>query len=423
MRKLIKGIFLNPKSDYSVEVLNNYYLLIQNGKIEKIEKDFEIDEVPFDVYYDFGDKIVIPGLIDLHTHIPQFRAVGIGEGELLEWLNRYIFPLEAKFSEKYFAEDSTKLFFKHLVSKGTTTAVMYSSPHKQACEMAFEIADESLIRAYIGLPLMDRNTPDILVQDTEQVIKDIFSIANNWHKKNKCEFVLTPRFALSCTEQLLQKVGEIAKSEGFFVQTHLAENKKEVQDVKMQFPNIENYTSVYDKYNLLTPKTILAHCIYLNDEEIELIKDRKCIIAHCPTSNKFLRSGIMEAKKYINTGLKVGLGTDVAGGYSLSMLNEAMEACEVSKLLSVQNEESDDVLEAETAFCLSTIKAAEFLEISQEVGNFEIGKKFDAAVFELSEVHNITELKEDELLRALMYNIDNRAAKAVFIDGNLVYHK
>ncbi len=423
MRKLIKGIFLNPKSDYSVEYLNNYYLLIDNGKIEKIEETIEINEFYFDVFYDFGDRIIIPGMIDLHTHIPQFPAVGIGKGELLEWLDKYIFPLEAKFSEKYFAEDSTKLFFKYLISKGTTTAVMYSSPQKQACEIAFEIADESLVRAYIGLPLMDRNTPEILVQNTEQVIKDIFSIVKKWHKKNKCEFVLTPRFALSCTEELLQKVGEIAEIDGFFVQTHLAENKKEVQEVKLQFPEIANYTSVYDRYNLLTPKTILAHCMYLNDEEIEKIHERNCIIAHCPTSNKFLRSGIMKAKKYINSGLKVGLGTDVAGGYSLSMLNEAMEACEVSKLLSVQNGMHDDVLEAESAFCLSTIKAAEFLGISEEVGNFEIGKKFDAVVFELSEVHKITELKEDELLRALMYNIDNRTAKAVFIDGDLVYHK
>ncbi len=423
MRKLIKGIFLNPKADYSVEVWNNYYLLINNGKIEKIEKNIEINEIQFDVYYDFEDKIIIPGLIDLHTHIPQFRAVGIGKGELLEWLNDYIFPLEAKFSEKNFAVNSTELFFKHLISKGTTTAVMYSSPHKQACEIAFEIADESLVRSYIGLPLMDRNTPETLLQNTEQVIKDIFSIANKWHKKNKCEFVLTPRFALSCTEELLQKVGEIAVSEGFFVQTHLAENKKEVYEVNLQFSEIENYTSVYDKYNLLTSRTILAHCIYLNDEEIEKIRAKNCIIAHCPTSNKFLRSGIMKAKEYINYGLKVGLGTDVAGGYSLSMLNEGMEACEISKLLSVQNNESNDVLEAETVFCLSTIKAAEYLKISEDVGNFEIGKKFDAAVFELSEMYRTNELKDTELVRTLIYNIDNRTAKAVFIDGNLVYQQ
>jgi guanine deaminase len=112
---------------------------------------------------------------------------------------------------------------------------MYSSPQKQACETAFEIADESQVRAYIGLPLMDRNTPEILVQNTEQVINDIFSIAKKWHKKNKCEFVLTPRFALSCTEELLTKVGEIAETDNFFVQTHLAENKKEVQEVKFNF--------------------------------------------------------------------------------------------------------------------------------------------------------------------------------------------
>ncbi|HOK13416.1 MAG TPA: amidohydrolase family protein [Candidatus Kapabacteria bacterium] len=423
MRKLIKGIFLNPKTDYSVEVLNNYCILINNGIIEKIEKDIEINEIQFDVFYDFEDKIIIPGLIDLHTHIPQFRAIGIGKGELLEWLNDYIFPLEAKFSEKNFAVDSTELFFKDLISKGTTTAVMYSSPQKQACEIAFEIADELSVRSFIGLPLMDRNTPDMIIQNTEQVIKDIFSIADKWHKRNKCEFVLSPRFALSCSDELLRRVGEIAASDGFFVQTHLAESKKELQEVKLQFPEVENYTSVYDKYNLLTSRTILAHCIYLNEAEIEKIRDRNCIIAHCPTSNKFLRSGIMQAKKYIDCGLKVGLGTDVAAGYSLSMLNEGMEACEVSKLLSVQNDEPNIVIEADTAFCLSTIKAAEYLGISEEVGNFEIGKKFDAAVFELAEVHKSAELKEEEYLRALMYNIDKRTAKSVFIDGNLVYHK
>lgn len=421
MRKLIKGIIINPKRDYTVDVFRDGYLLIdENGKIENIiEQEIQLNGIKFDIFFDFSQKILIPGLIDLHTHIPQFNAIGLGEGELLDWLSNYIFPLETKFNNEQFAYQNTKLFFKELVSKGTTTAVLYTSPQKTACDIAFQVAEEYQLRAFIGMPFMDSNSPEALKQETEVVINDISDLAKKWHKKGKLEYVLTPRFALSCSAVLMRKIGEIARSDDFFVQSHIAENKLEIELVRKHFPNSANYAEVYDKYGLLTEKTILAHCIYLDDSELNLIKERNCIIAHCPNSNKFLSSGIMPLQKYLSQGLKVGIGTDVAAGYSLSMLNECMEAKEMSKILSLLGDTNAKV-DTRTVLCLATIKAAEHLGISEQVGNFEQGKAADFAVFELPEYRDLISMNDDDLLNALLYNIDRRKAQAVFIDGNLV---
>lgn len=421
MRKLVKGIIINPKTNFSIDVIKNGHLLINEyGKIENIiGNEININEINFDVFFDFSNKIIIPGLIDLHSHIPQFKAIGLGNGKLLDWLRNYIFPLEEQFADEQVAYENTKLFFKELISKGTTTAVLYTSPYRTSCDIAFQVAEEYRLHAFIGMPLMDWNSPESLMQKTTDAIDEILDLAKKWHKKGKLEFVITPRFALSCTNELMMRIGEIARSDGLFVQTHLAENKKEVELVKLRFPEVASYTEAYEKFGLLTDKTILAHCIYLDESEIDLIKKKDCIVVHCPNSNKFLSSGIMPLRKYIFEGLKVGIGTDVAAGYSLSMINECMEAREVSKILSVFNN-SDDQVDSATVLCLATIKAAEHLGISNEVGNFEPGKTADLAVFELPGYRNPKALNENELLNALLYNVEHRNAKAVFIDGNLV---
>lgn len=417
--KLIKGTILNPKMDFSVELWRNGALAVENGKIfrcgrfDELIKDFPNTEI-----IDYKNSIIIPGLIDTHTHLPQFSAMGLGSGELLEWLSKYIFPLEAKFGIDDFARKQSRLFFDRLIKRGTTSAVIYSSSHKSACDIAFETAEEMNFRAFIGKVMMDSNSPESLISSAKQNIDDSLELAKKWHNRAKAQYVLTPRFALSCSLELMKMTGEIARTDGFFVQTHLSENIGELAQVKRNFPNFSSYTELYDSCGILNEKTLLAHCIYLNPEELDLISQRRCIAVHCPSSNRYLSSGIMPTRKYLNRNLKVSLGTDVAGGYSQSMMNEAMEAIECSKLYGTLIEKSEPLSSSEV-LCLSTIKAAEHLNISDKVGNFVNGKVADIAVFELPDYSNIENLTDEDIIATAIYNTENRIARAVYIDGEL----
>ncbi len=417
--KLIKGIIINPFEDFSVKLWQSGALAIEKGKIAECGnfKDLS-NKFPNAEILDFQNSVIIPGLIDMHTHLPQFTAMGLGNGELISWLESYIFPLESKFTDEKFAREQSEIFFDRLLRRGTTSAVIYSAPHKLACDIAFEVAKEKKIRAFIGKTMMDKNSPKGLIATAEQNIADSIELAKKWHNDGKMQYVLTPRFAIACSAELMKMTAEVAALDGLFVQTHLSENLNEIAQVKKLFPDFSSYTEVYDKLGILTERTLLAHCVHLSDNEIEIIKRRDSIAVHCPASNKFLSSGIMPAKKYLKENVNLAIGSDVAGGYSQSLLNEAMEAVECSKLYSVLIEKQP-ILSPRESLCLATIKAAEHLKISDTVGNFASGKSADIAVFDLPDYLQADLLSEDEIISSIIYNIDNRIAKAVFIDGEL----
>ncbi|MCX6153827.1 MAG: amidohydrolase family protein [Candidatus Kapabacteria bacterium] len=367
--------------------------------------------------------IIVPGFIDMHTHIFQYPAIGRYGGPLLDWLNNIIYPLEAKAIEEDYSYNLASKFFQDALSFGTTTIVAFSTVHKQSACQAFKAARDSGIRAFIGNSMMDTNVPTNNCYSTEKNIGDSFELLVCWDNSEhgRLKYIVSPRFAGACTNDLMKRTANLARSKELFIQTHLAENLNELKLIAKMFPEFEHYTSVYDRAGLLTDKTLLAHCIYLSEKEIDLIRSRKSIIVHCPSSNRFLQSGVMPLRKYLDNDLKVGLGTDVAAGISLSMLNEMREAIESSKTWNILNQNHVlKPLSSEEVLRLATIKAAEYLNIDKETGNLEKGKSADFLIFDGKEIYN--EVMQEsgnniDVLDKLVYGILGLKAKKVFIQG------
>lgn len=422
---IIKSNFLKPGSNKKMLLLQNYYLEIDKlGKINYFGDNPQlINGFPNREINDMTDSIILPGLIDLHTHIPQYPAVGLGKGTLLNWLENYIFPLEAKFANSKYSFDQSLLFFKDCIKFGTTTVVAYSSSSYEGTNSAFRAAESVGIRAFIGLSMMDFNAPSELLNDTNANIDFAKKLIKQWHQTNSgmLNYIMTPRYALVCTENLMSTIGEIANNEHLFIQTHLAENKDELRNVISNFPSYNTYTDVYDKTGLLTERTILAHCLYLSDYEIDLISNKSANIAHCPSSNRYLKSGIFDYGN-ISKMIKTGIGTDVAAGTSLSMLSEIKEAIETTKTYSIFFESDSETLSASEAIWVSTKGNAEILALSKETGDFEQGLFADFVAFKLDRLMLDSEiLNTENVTSKLIYLLGNNYANNVFIKGKQLF--
>jgi guanine deaminase len=422
MKTILRSNFLNPVNHDKCDFLSDNCLTIdEQGKIASIEPYSENAVSDNDRMIDLSKCLITPGFIDLHSHLPQYSAIGIGKGTLLSWLSNYIIPLESKFSDEKFAREQSLAFFNEALSFGTTTIVTYCSIHRNATSIAFETATDIGIRAFIGNSLMDLPNEWDYCLPFETIKSDIDYLVNKYHLTNseKLNYIVTPRYAGSCTKELMSYCANFAKSEDLFIQTHLAENKSELELMKKLHPEFENYTEIYDKTGLLTDKTLLAHCIYLEQAELAMIQNSGSIVCHCPTSNRYLSSGIMPLVDYQKMDLKIGLGTDVAAGYSLSMLNEAKEAVETSKSYDISKDVNGNDISAAYAFYLSTKGAAENLNIADKVGEIQIGLDADLAIFELD--CKQLSANSEEILRSLIYKKFNQSAKAVLIAGKCVY--
>ena len=385
--KIFSGNVINPQGGTKVTYLPEGAICTFRGRILDVgDKKTLIERYPYAHLQDYEDSIMIPGLIDLHTHIPQFPAMGIGSGALLDWLKNYIYPMEKQFEEKSFADKYTRIFFRKVLEAGTTVIVAYSSLHRQAADIAFRVAEESGIKAFIGKTMMDREDDNDYYNSVEDNIEESLSLAEKWHKKDngRLNYILSPRYAGSCTGDILKKSAEISKSEDLLLQTHLAENSMEVELIRNLFPENSNYTDVYREAGILNENSIFAHGIHLSDDELGMISDSGANIVHCPNSNRFLQSGVMPLVKMKGMDIPVGLGTDIAGGYSLSVLEEMKEAIEISKIknMMTSGDENFPPISPEIALNMATIDAAKILKIDSTTGNFQQGKDADFVILE-----------------------------------------
>jgi len=265
---------------------------------------------------------VFPGLIDLHAHLPQYPAVARGTSDLLPWLRQHIFPLEREFTGARGRREAGA-FMAELARHGTTTAMLYTAIYEDSCDAAFQAAAEKGLRVIMGKMMMDVGSYgqlqpskilSISVAETERLIK-------KWHRANDglIEYAVSPRFAVSCTEKLMRSAADLARQHDTYIQTHLSENLAEIEKVRHLFAQAADYTDVYAQYGLLGPKTVLGHCIHLSDREREAIAAAGAGVAHCPTANLFLRSGILPLDKFRAAGIHIGLGSDVAAGPELNL--------------------------------------------------------------------------------------------------------
>ncbi|KIJ41896.1 hypothetical protein M422DRAFT_68111 [Sphaerobolus stellatus SS14] len=355
--RLFYGPIISPVTPRLAKYLPHALICIDNGTISWIEEDIKHegelskvleakDIVGCEVTRLRHGQFLMPGFIDTHTHAPQFPNLGRGgQYELLDWLDKLTFPTEAKFGNSKYATKVYRSVVKRLLDCGTTTCCYYSSAHVVGSRILADIVHASGQRAFIGLCNMDRHVPDTYLKgithddslnDARESIEYTLSL-----KSPLIRPILTPRFAISCSGPLLQGLGDITSEYPEHalripVQTHLAENRNEIDFTASLFPDHESYTHIYESHGLLGPATILAHGCYLTEKELKLIKESGAGVSHCPTSNFHLNSGIAKVGEWLDAGVKVGLGTDVSGGFSPSMLTAIQHASIAAKVIAMQ---------------------------------------------------------------------------------------
>lgn len=362
---------------------------------------------PGEPVQDLRPHWILPGLIDLHSHLPQYEAVAMDGQELLPWLRDFIFPAELRFADADWAAAAARTYFAHQLALGTTTAAVYGSVHPEATHRAFQEADRAGIRVILGKVMMDRNTLASLQETTAASLADSEALCQAWHGRDggRLQYAFTPRFAPTCTRELLSGAGRLAERHGAYVQTHLSENLDELQWVRDLFPEARDYTDVYARAGLLGPRTLLGHCIHLAPDERRALRDTGAAVVHCPNSNAFLKSGIMPLRRWLDEGLTVGLGTDVGAGPTLSLWSEMAMAVNASKLrwagqanqaralarLDLPDADRDRIVQAlglapeapidpAQAFVLATLGGARALGLADRIGSLDPGKDADFIV-------------------------------------------
>ena len=355
------------------------YLLVTSDRIERLTRDDPRPTLPSTEFIDLGNKTILPGFVDTHLHLPQFRIIEVGSNELLTWLNTYTYPEEARFANPDYAAKVAGEFFDALAANGTTTAAVYSSIHEEATDLAFSAARTKGIRAFIGKAMMDRNSPEALLEDTEASIAGSLRLFEKWDgaENGRLRYVFTPRFAGACSMELMKRAGKIARDRGALLQSHLSENVDEVTWVRRLFPEYPSYAAVYDAAGMLTERSIMAHCIHLTSDEIATLLRSQVNVAFCPYSNRTLRSGTMAYETLREKGLNISLGTDVANGPSLAMLEQMREAMVAAHISWPE------------ALYLATLGGAKALGLSERIGNFESGKDADFVVVDQSSVREV----------------------------------
>lgn len=428
--RLYTGFVVHPFETGGLEYLPEGALVVNDfGQIvfrgTRLDALLEYAGIPEERY---ENAVILPGLVDTHVHLPQYEAAAIGTGELLDWLHIYIFPLEARFANEEYAHIRSQRFFHDALQLGTTTMSVYCSSHRRATDIAFEAAFHAGLRVCMGKTMMDFGAPANILHSPEDNIVDSLELAKAWHGSGngRLQYILTPRFAGSCSRELLKKTGEVAKAEGLRIQTHLSENLSELRYIAELFPEHASYTDVYHAYGLLTEQTIMAHSIYLSPQEKALLKAHNCAIAHCPCSNRFLQSGVMALRQMLLEGFRIGLGSDIAGGYSLSILNEAKEAVESSKTWNILHRgEEMPAISAEEALWLATLGGAQALGLGDVVGNFTVGKDADFIVCALGEILPQESIFTDpaHIIAHLVYGAHRSTVEKTIVQGKVVYKK
>ncbi|KAB8079606.1 hypothetical protein BDV29DRAFT_164040 [Aspergillus leporis] len=402
------------------------------------------------------NEFFFPGFIDTHIHAPQYPNNGLfGSTTLLDWLRKYTFPMEASFGSSIHNIPSPRAFrvYNQVVSRtlanGTTYASYFATIHVSATNLLATLCQKRGQRALIGRVCMDnpdfseKYYVDPSTQESIDLNKEVISYIHSIDPQGTMvKPIITPRFALTCTPKAMQGLADLAASYDppLHIQTHISENTQEIHDVHTQFPDAKSYADVYDTYGLLTPRTILAHGVHLTPDEQDLIHDREAKISHCPASNSALGSGICPVRKLWNKGITVGLGTDVSGGYSPSILEAVRQACLVSRLLRhVGTENGGDkgkelVLSVEEGLYLATRGGAAVVNMENDIGGFDIGMLFDAQLIRLgpflpackydngeSRVDIFGWEKWQEKVHKWVWSGDDRNVKGVWVGGRLVY--
>ena len=379
MEYLVHGDLCYSTGPEHIETKENAYLHVKDGKCLAVYESLPSNCSALEIK-DYRGKLVLPGMVDLHLHAPQYAYRGTKmDLPLLDWLNINTFPEEAKYEDVSYAKAAYTNFVEDLKESPTTRAVIFATLHKEATLELMALLEESGLSTMVGKVNMDRNSPDYL---TEHSAEESLENTKAWLREipktyRHCRPILTPRFTPTCSDSLLEGLGRLMAEEGLPLQSHLSENKAEIAWVKELCPDTKNYGESYDRYGLLG-NTVMAHCVHTKEDELRLLMERDTTIVHCPQSNTNLQSGVAPVKHFLNKGAKVGLGTDVAGGANLSMFRAITDAIHASKLRNCLLEEEDSALTLSEAFYMATLSGGRFFG---KVGSFLPGYEADFLVF------------------------------------------
>ncbi|OZG70264.1 guanine deaminase [Hahella sp. CCB-MM4] len=374
------------------------------------------------VVLEYQNKLIMPGFIDTHIHYPQVDVLASYGEQLLEWLNNYTFPTERQFSDPQHARETADFFLDELIKAGTTTALVFGTVHPQSVEAFFEASELRNTRMICGKVMMDRHAPDFLCDTAEASYQDSKALIEQWHGRGRQLYAVTPRFAITSSDEQLQKAGQLLKEyPGVFMQTHLSENTDEVDFVQKLFPGACDYLDVYDQNGLLSGRSVFAHGIHLCEREHARLRETESSISFCPTSNLFLGSGLLDLAQLEKEQVTYSMGTDVGGGTSFSMLQTLNEAYKVAQMRQYK-------LSPLKAFYLATLGGARALKLDHLIGSLQPEREADFIVLDYAATplikRRLSKCKNlEERLFALMILGDDRSVAETWVAGQCLYQR
>jgi guanine deaminase len=408
-----------PDQAPGVRFRPDHWLLVESGRIVAVQAQEPDASWP---RADHRGRLLLPGFIDTHVHMPQLDVIASYGTALLDWLNTYTFPAEQRYADPEVARAGSERFIAALLAHGTTAAVVFPTVHKVSCECLFAAAQARGMRLIAGKCLMDRHAPDGLRDTVDEAERDCVDLIRRWHGQGRLAYALTVRFAASSTAAQMHMAGRLlAAYPGTYMQTHVAENTDEMRWVAELFPEARSYLDVYARHGLLNERAVLAHGIWLDDVDRAVLAESGAQIAHSPSSNLFLGSGLMDWSALEAAGGRVSLASDVGGGTSLSMLRTAADAYKVQALRGVR-------LSAWKALYTATLGAARGLGLSSEIGSLEVGRAADVVVWdwavgEVAEHRQAVARDLHERVFAWMTQGDERNVVATLVAGRLVHER
>ena len=372
--------------------------------------------------HDYRGKLIMPGFIDTHVHYPQTDMIASPAPGLLPWLDKYTFPTERKFADPAHAAQVASFFLDELLRCGTTTAMVYCTVHPQSVDAFFGASEARNLRMVAGKVLMDRNCPEFLQDTPEGGARDSEALIQKWHKRGRQLYAITPRFAPTSSEAQLELAGALAKAyPDTYLQTHVAENTDEVAWVKSLFPQARSYMDVYDRYGMLRPRSMYAHCVWLDNADRQRMAETGSAISICPTSNLFLGSGLFDFERADAAHVPLSLATDVGGGTSFSMLQTMNEAYKVARM-------GGSYLPALRMFYLATLGGARAMQLDGTIGSFVPGAEADFIVLDPQATPLLARRTErtenlEEVLFAIAMLGDDRTVAATYAAGCQVHSR
>lgn len=416
MTTILKGNLVSAPALGKLEIRQGGYLVLENGVLAGIYDALPSQYAAAPVE-DFGDCLITQSFTDLHLHAPQYPMLGTGmDLPLLEWLSTYTFPTEARFADPAYARETYRALAAELIENGTTRVCMFSSLHREATLILMEELEKAGVTGYVGKVNMDRNGGAGLQESTEESMKETLRWLEECQNFPHVKPILTPRFTPSCTDALMAFLGKLAAERNLPIQSHLSENRAEMDWVRELHPDCRQYWETYEKYGLWNSRTAMAHCVWSDQREQRAMMDAGVTAVHCAASNQNLCSGVSPVKEMLRQGVKVALGSDIAGGETLSMPDVVAATIRASKARRILDDWQTDFLTVAEGWYLGTSAGAAFFGGKP---GFPVGEPLHALVLDDSGLPPLPAV--DERLSRFVYRRQPRAVCAVWSAGRKVF--